>query len=214
MVELFMKKTSVSEPHQELEEIHNILGISQREQDEKPEASIRIKMRQQMERLWSINEESIQQLIAKAKGEYLPQLLNGLPFNYQKTLHLMEHSMEMPSCMGLPVHYHLRMPLHVSARGTLKIVNQNGLKDVQIQAEIHPVYAWKTHVKLAIKCPFSGKLYQAGVMRHVVVETPLRALIRKAPEGHAVIAISPAPLQQGTPAGEIDLVTFHQRVKS
>lgn len=211
VLEQLRQKTSESEPHPEFQQVHQLLGIEQREQDEEIEGSIRIKIRSEMERLFSINEATIQQLIKQAKGQALPKLLNGLPINYQKTFHLMEHSLEMPSAMGIPIHYHLRMPVHFSLRGNLKIVNENGLKDVQLQAELHPVYAWKTHGKISFKAPFTGKKYQAGVQRHMVVEAPFRALVRKAPRGQVVVAITPSQLTNGAPGGKIDLLTFHQR---
>jgi hypothetical protein len=205
------KQTSEQEPHPELEQVHQLLGIEARDQDEEIEGSFRLKIRSEMERLFSINEQKIQQLIKQAKGQALPKLLNGLPINYQKTFHLLEHSLEMPSAMGIPITYHLRMPVHFSLRGTLKIVNENGLKDVQLQAELHPVYAWKTHGKISFKAPFTGKKYQAGVQRHMVVEAPFRALVRKAPRGQVVVAITPSQLTNGSPSGKIDLITFHQR---
>jgi hypothetical protein len=205
------KKTMEAQPHPEFEQIHQLLGIEQRGQDEEIEGSLRIKIRGEMERLFSINEQVINRLITQAKGQALPKLLNGLPINYQKTFHLVEYSMEMPSAMGIPISYHYRMPVHFSLRGNLKIVNENGLKDVQLQAELHPVYAWKTHEKLSFKAPFTGKKYQAGVQRHLVVEAPFRALVRKAPRGQVVVAITPTQLTNGSPTGKIDLVTYHQR---
>jgi len=206
-----MKKTSADEAHQELEAIHNILGISQREMDEKPEAHLRIKLRDEMERLWSLNEETIQELLGKAKGEWFPKLQNGIQINYQKTHHLYEHTDEFPSIMGLPLMFHHRIPAHFSLRGSVKLVNENGFKDIQLQADLHPVYASKSHYKLVYKVPFTGHAYAAGVMQHTVIELPHRMVARWAPRGQVVFAISPAPLVAGTPAGEIDFLTYHQR---
>jgi hypothetical protein len=205
------QKTSESEAHPELKQIHQLLGIEQRQQDEQIEGSFRIKIQSEMERLFSINEQTIQELINKAKGQALPKLMNGLPINYQKTIHLMEKTMEFPSAMGIPINYNVRLPVHVSLRGNIKIVNENGMKDVQLQAELHPVYAWKIHQKLSFKAPFTGKKYQAGVQRHMVVEAPFRALVRKAPRGQVVVAITPSQLTNGNPSGKIDIVTYHQR---
>jgi hypothetical protein len=210
MAQLY-KETSESEAHPELEQVHQLLGISTRDQDEEIEGSFRVKIRSEMERLFSVNEQTIQQLLKQAKGQALPMLLNGLPINFQKTFHLIEHSLEIPSGLGIPITYHLRMPVHFSLRGNIKIVNENGLKDVQLQAELHPVYAWKTHGKVSFKAPFTGKKYQAGVQRHMVVEAPFRALVRKAPRGQIVVAITPSQLTNGSPTGKIDIVTFHQR---
>lgn len=50
-------------------------------------------------------------------------------------------------------------------------------------------------------------------MRHTVIQAPVRTVIQWAPQGHAIFAVSPAPLTTGNPAGEIDLVTFHQSVR-
>lgn len=144
LVEQYLQRTSASEAHQELEQIHNILGISQREKEEKSEASIRINFHQQMERLWSFNEESIRTLVEQAKLENLAQLWNGIPFNYQKTVDMMEYSMEMPSVTGIPCYFEFNQPLLISIRGVAKLINQ-GTKDIQVQADIRKLQLWFTH---------------------------------------------------------------------
>lgn len=45
----------------------------------------------------------------------------------------------------------------------------------------------------------------------MVAEVPFRAAARYGNQGQVVFAFSPAQLQKGSPSGEIDFVTYHQR---
>lgn len=75
----------------------------------------------------------------EAKNQFFRQLQNGYPFNYQKTIQAVEHNVEMPSGMGIPVSFSFRAPVHVSARGSVKYVQEQNGKDQQVVAEAHVV---------------------------------------------------------------------------
>ena len=91
-----------------------------------------------MERIFSINQEVIDQFIENMKKSYIPKLMTGFPFNYQKTLQLDGVTMEMPTIFGIPATLNFRMTSLTSLRGNLKIANEKGIKDIQLQLEIHP----------------------------------------------------------------------------
>jgi hypothetical protein len=197
------------EAHKDIEQIYQILGISRREQEEDIEGSFDIKIRDEMQRLWSVNEEKIEEYYKAAGQQGLQKLFNGIPINYQKTIHAAENVFEMPCILGVPVTFNSRMPVHVSLRGNVRLVQEG--QDFQLQVELHPVYAIKTHARLSFKVPFTGKKYQAGVQRHFVAEVPFRALVRRAPSGQVVVAVSPSQLTKGVPSGPIPVATFHQK---
>jgi len=205
------RKPNVLEAHPDFLAIRQILGLEKRQQEEEIEGAVQFTIRNEMQRIFSLNEQKIKDLIKRTKTNLFPQLLNnGIPFNYQKTFQFAEHNAEFPSGLGIPLSFTYRLPVHLSLRGTIKVVQENGARDSQVIAEVHAVYGWKSHARLAYKAPFVGKQYQAGLQRHVVVEAPLRAAVRLAPQGQLVIAITPAQLEKGAPSGEIDLVTYHQ----
>jgi hypothetical protein len=196
--------------HPDFLSMRQILGLTKRDQEEEIEGSIQFTIRNEMQRIFSFNEKKIQELIKQAKGKLYPQMVNGFPFNYQKTFQYLEHNVEFPSGLGIPVSFVQRIPVHLSLRGTIKVLQENNQRDTQVVAEVHAVYGWKTHTRLAYKAPFTGKQYQAGIQRHMVVEAPLRASVRYAPQGQLIVAITPAQLQKGAPSGDINLVTYHQ----
>jgi hypothetical protein len=201
---------NLQEAHPDVLAIRQILGLQKRQQDEEIEGSIQFTIRNEMQRIFSVNEQKIQELIKHAQNNLYPQMVNGIPFNYQKTYQFVEHEAEFPSGLGIPVSFSYRQPVHLSLRGTIKLVQDNGARDTQVVAEVHAVYGWKSHTRFAYKAPFAGKQYQAGLQRHVVAEAPLRASVRYATQGQIVVAITPAQLEKGAPSGEIDLVTYHQ----
>jgi hypothetical protein len=194
--------------HKDLHEIKNLLNIEPREQDEPVLGSIYLKLRDEIERLWTFDQESIEKLAQQlAQGANAQGQIN---VNYQKAVHMAEHLASMPTIMGFPLVYHMRMPALVSIRGTIKLENQRGTPEITLQADLSPVYAWKIHRQLSFKCPFTGKNYQSGVQRHVVVEAPFTLVARKAPRGQLQLAITPAHLSKGAPSGTINLATYHQ----
>lgn len=198
------------EAHEDVAQIREILGIKERKQNDAVEGRFYMKIQNEMERMFSFDKHMLEKLIKQFKLETLPKLRNGYPINFQKTFHLREHLMEVPTIFGFPATYNFRMPVHVSLRGLVKLVTVDNLKDMQIQAELHPVYAWKTHEKLSFKVPFLNKKYQTGFQRHVVAEFPFRALVRVAPRGQIEVAVTPAHLKQQEHR-DINLVTFHQK---
>jgi hypothetical protein len=204
------KDSDLRKEHQDLEFIRKELGIESREQEEPIKGTLHIKIRNEMERLFSINEETINNLIRQLKSKALPNLRSALPFNFQKVFVFAEHTMAMPSAFGLPVVYKFHMPITVSLKGAVKV---NGVRngEMQVQAEVHPVYTWKTHASISFKVPFTGKKYQAGVQRHFVVEAPFRVLLTKTDSQILKLAITPAHLKAGTPQGKIDLISYHQK---
>lgn len=204
------KKPQLQEAHPDFLQLGQILGIQKRKQEEEIEGAVQFTIRNEMQRIFSVNEQKIKELIKRTQTNLFPQLLNGIPFNYQKTFQFAEHNAEFPSGLGIPISFTYRLPVHLSLRGTIKVVQENGARDSQVVAEVHAVYGWKSHARLAYKAPFVGKQYQSGIQRHIVVEAPLRAAVRLAPQGQLVIAITPAQLEKGNPSGEIDLVTYHQ----
>jgi hypothetical protein len=212
-VEQFMRPTTADhEAHEDIAHIHQLLGIETRKQTEPIEGHLMVKIRNEMERMITVNKEVIEKYAKKMLTETLPKLKNGIPINYQKTFRFSELSFEVPTLFGLPLNYKFRMPVHFSLRGHLKVVSEDNLKDIQLQAELHPVYAWKAHDKLSFKAPFLIKKYQTGLQNHVVAEMPFRALIRRAPRGQFVVAVTPTHIGEGrTPNEELNLVTFHQK---
>jgi hypothetical protein len=201
------QKGQSQEHHQDLSQIKNLLNIQPREQDkEEIQGKIYLKLRDEIERLWTFDEQTIEQL-----AQQLAQAANSqgeLNVNYQKAVHMAEHLAAMPTIMGFPLVYKMSMPALISIRGTIKLDNKQG--GYSLQADLSPVYAWKIHRQLAFKVPFTGKKYQAGVQRHVVVEVPFSAVARKAPQGQLQLAITPAHLSAGSPSGTINLITYHQ----
>jgi len=198
------------EAHEDLAQIREILGIQERKQHDKVEGRFYLKIQNEMERMFSFDKNTLEKLVRQFKLETMPKLRNGYPIHFQKTFHLREHLMEVPTIFGFPATYNFRMPVHVSLKGLVKLVTEDNNKDIQIQAELHPVYAWKTHEKLSFKVPFVGKKYQTGFQRHVVAEFPFRALVRVAPRGQVEVAVTPAHLKTEE-LRDINLVTFHQK---
>jgi hypothetical protein len=212
-IEQFMRpSTADHEAHEDIAHILQILGIETRKQTEPMEGHLMVKIRNEMERMITVNKEVIEKYAKKLMTETLPKLKNGIPINYQKTFRFSELSFEVPTLFGLPLNYKFRMPVHFSLRGNLKVVSESNLKDIQLQAELHPVYAWKAHDKLSFKVPFLNKKYQTGLQNHVVAGMPFRALIRWAPRGQVVVAVTPTHIAEGrTPNEELNLITFHQK---
>jgi hypothetical protein len=202
------QKPHLQEGHPDYLAIRQILGIEKREQEEEMEGHIQFQIQNQMQRIFSVNEQKIQQLMKQARTKWLPQLRNGYRFNYQKTFQIAESNVEVPSGMGIPLSFSHRVTVHLSLRGNVKLVQEG--KDAQAVAEVHAVYGKKSHTRAAFKAPFAGKQYQSGIQRHVVLEAPLRAAVRYAPQGQVVVAFTPAQLEKGNPSGEIDIATYHQ----
>lgn len=207
--QVYTPSTTDREAHEDLAQIRDILGIKERKQTDAVEGRFYVKIQNEMERMFSFDKHTLEKLIRQFNVETLPKLRTGYPIHFQKTLHLREHLMEVPTIFGFPCTYNFRMPVHVSLRGLVKLVTEDN-KDFQIQAELHPVYAWKTHEKLSFKVPFVGKKYQTGFQRHVVSEFPFRALVRLAPRGQVEVAVTPAHLKRDE-LHQINLVTFHQK---
>jgi hypothetical protein len=200
------------EGHDDLQQIYKVLGIERREQNEDIEGSLNVRFHNSVQRFWSLNEDVIERLIKQGKEQGLQKLMNGLPINYQKAIQVLQHVFEMPNGLGVPVTYNFRTTMLLSTRGNIKLVEEKNFGDVQIQAELHPILALKTHGRVSFKVPFTGKKYQAGVQRHFVLEAPFRALIRKAQSGQVVVAFTPTQLEKGAaPSGPIPLFTFHQK---
>jgi hypothetical protein len=197
-----------SEHHEDLNKIHDILGIKDSKVTKKMEGYLYMKIRNEMERFITVNKESINEWTKTMKTDFLPKLRNGLPIHYQKTMRLSEYSQEFPSIFGLPMTYTHRMPLHVQVNGNMKLATAE--KDWQMQLELRPVYAWKIHDKLSIKAPFLNKKYVTGLQKHFVAQFPLRALLRKAPRDQIILEITPTHLHEDTPTSEIRLFTFHR----
>jgi hypothetical protein len=196
------------EKHQDMSVIKNLLNIESRKQDEPVQGAIYLRLRDEIERMWTFDDQTIEQLAqqliqnANSKGE--------LNVNYQKAVHMAEHLASMPTIMGFPLDYSMQMPALISIRGIIKMQQQQGEQGYTLQADLAPVYAWKIHRKLSFKVPFTGKSYQTGVQRHIVVEAPFSAVARKAPQGQIQLALTPAHLSAGAPTGTINLVTYHQ----
>jgi hypothetical protein len=117
----------------------HLLNIADREQDEEPQADLQLKLQNEMERIFSVNAEVIDQYIQNAKRSYFPKLLTGLNFNYQKTLQLHKVVIETPTIFGIPATMKYRSTVFISMRGNMKAVPENGFRDVQLQLEIHPM---------------------------------------------------------------------------
>jgi hypothetical protein len=79
------KNPDLRKEHQDLEYIRKELGIESREQEEPLQGTLHLKIRNEMERLFSVNEETINNLINKLKSKGYKNLrAEGLPFNFQK----------------------------------------------------------------------------------------------------------------------------------
>lgn len=104
---------------------------------EAPHGSVFLNIRQDMQRLWQI--DNLEEYLQIKNTPFLASLRRGVPFNYQKTIQLAHQTMEFPTILGLPMSFKLRVPAMVSLRGKAKInggQNQNG---GQFQAQIDAV---------------------------------------------------------------------------
>jgi len=193
--------------HEDLLQIREILGIKERKMTDKVVGSIYLKIRNEMERLFTLNKHKIDRLMKEFNDVTLPHLKNGLPIEWHKTLHLGENLIEIPSIFGIPFTYKYEMPVHMSLKGNVKFVRENNA--MQLQADLHPVYAWKMHHKVSFKVPFVHKKYQSGVEQHMVMEFPFRTLIGRGDRGQYIFALTPTHLHETTPTTELNLITFH-----
>lgn len=194
-----------------IQQIVNLLNIAERESDSNPQADIHFRLRNEMERIFSVNYEVIDKLVEQVKLSYWAKLKVGLPINYQKASQLGNIVVEVPTIFGVPATYNMRLSSLISLRGNLKITNEDYLKDVQIQAELHPIHSWKMHTKISFKVPFTGKKYSAGLNVHQVIEFPFRAVLRKSPTGDLQFGITPTHLTENNVNGEIQVFTYHRR---
>jgi hypothetical protein len=204
----FTPSVADSEHHEDLEKIHEILGIKEHKQTKNLEGYFYLKIRNEMERFITLNQHKIDEWTKYITNEYLPKLRNGLPIHYQKTLRLAEYTQEFPSIFGLPMTYKHRVPLHVQINGNMKLAQTDN--DYQMQLELRPVYAWKVHDKLSIKAPFLNKKYVTGLKNHFVAQFPLRALLRKAPRHQIIVEVTPVHMHEQTPNSEINLIAVHR----
>jgi len=207
MEKIWTPSTMERTGHEDLLQIREILGIKERKMTDKVVGSIYLKIRNEMERLFTLNKHKIDRLMTEFNDVTLPHLKNGLPIEWHKTLHLGENLIEVPSIFGIPFTYKYEMPVHMSLKGSVKIVREN--KAVQLQADLHPVYAWKMHHKVSFKVPFLLKKYQSGVQQHMVMEFPFRTLIGRGERGQYILALTPTHLHETTPSTELNLITFH-----
>jgi len=200
------------EMHEDLVKIDQLLGITDRKQKDNVEGILYVKLRNEMERMLTINKETIETYVKELISEVLPKLknTNGVPIHYQKNLHLTEYTMEMPTLLGLPVTYKYTVPLILTVRGNIRLITKNN--DVQVQLDVHPVFAMKAHHKLSVKVPFLNKKYETGFDKHIMVQFPSRIMISRTVAGDISLAITPVHLKgEEVPTGELNLITFHQR---
>jgi len=206
---LWVPSTSDRQGHEDLLRIRELLGIVERKQTDKVVGSIYFKIRNEMERMFTLNKEKIDRLMREFTDITMPQLRNGLPINWHKTLHFGDNMIEIPSSIfGIPITYKYEVPVHMSLKGNIKLVTEN--KAVQLQADLHPVYAWKIHHRVAFKVPFVHKKYQSGVEHHMVVEFPFRSLIGRGERGQYTFALTPINRLHGEDSGKIHLWTQHK----
>lgn len=217
LVDAFIDQVANKRPdernaHPELAEIRNLLGIEKRQMHERPHGALYFKIRNEMSRLFQVSVEDIETQWQKMKVDAFINLKRGINTNYQKVVELAEHSIEMATSMGIPMIYHYRQPMMLSLRGEVKLLTNGiiSMKDAQLLGHLHPIYAWKTHAKIGLKVPFTGKKYQAGVQRHFAMEVPFRFTVRRAESKQIVVALSPMQLHQERPQGKIELVSYHQ----
>jgi hypothetical protein len=209
MEKLWSHHTDDTRGHEDLTKIHEILGIKDRKMKDKLVASIYVKIRNEIERMFVLNKEKIDRVIREITEVIVPKLRTTLPIEWHKTLMLGEHVVEVPCIFGIPITYKYKLPVHMSVKGHMKLATEG--KAVQIQADIHPVYAWKMHHKLAIKVPFLHKKYESGVQQHLVTELPMRCVFGRGDKGEYIFAVTPTHLHETTPSTELHLITFHQK---
>lgn len=175
--------------------------------------------------------------VEELKRNYIPQLINGFPINYQKSMKLQEANYEFPTIFGIPAHVVLTTNNLFSLRGSVKVAGTKNLQQIQLNVELHPILSYKHHSHISFKSPFSGKAYQAGkysifyskwkkhipasginwyyfsgVELHALTEFPFRAMVDKS-NGKLKLAVTPTHLSEGNVGGAIDLITFHRRVR-
>jgi len=207
MEKIWTPSTMERTGHEDLLQIREILGIKERKMTDKVVGAIYLKIRNEMERLFTLNKNKIDRLMTEFNDVTLPHLKNGLPIEWHKTLHLGEQLIEIPSLFGIPFTYKYEMPVHMSLKGHVKVVRENNA--LQLQADLHPVYAWKMHHKVAFKVPFALKKYQSGVEQHMLMEFPFRTLIGRGERGQFIFALTPTHLRENIPSTVLDLITFH-----
>jgi len=196
--------------HPEMDQIRSLLNINSRQQEDPVVGNLFINVRNEMQRMWTIDEKTLEQYVQQIIGYVMQTGEKQMPVNYQKVAQLAEHVFSMPTALGFPLVYRMRMSSLLSVRGQVQISSLSGPKGFQVQADLSPIAVWKVHRQLAFKSPFTQKKYQAGVQRHFVAELPFSVVGQKTPRGKIQVAITPTHLGR-SPKGTIDLFTYHQQ---
>ncbi|CAG7823853.1 unnamed protein product, partial [Allacma fusca] len=163
--------------HPEMEKIQSLLNINARQQQDPVVGNLFINVRNEMQRMWTIDEKTLEQYVQQIIGYVMQSGQKQMPVNYQKVAQLAEHVFSMPTALGFPLVYRMRMSSLLSVRGQVQISNPSG-PEFQVQADLSPIAVWKVHRQLAFKCPFTQKKYQSGVQRHFVAELPFSVVGR------------------------------------
>ncbi len=102
---------------------------------EAPHGSVFLNIRQDMQRLWQI--DNLEEYLKVDNVPFQAVLRRGAAFNYQKTIQLAHQTMEFPTILGLPMSFKLRVPAMVSFRGKAKL--NGGDNGSQFHAQVDAV---------------------------------------------------------------------------
>ena len=87
-----------------------------------------------------------------------------------KVLDLSYHQVILPSVTGLPLYYHHRVPLMMSARTSLTTARPGTL-----EMKIKPSLNYQQKTRVGTLCPFTQQYLGAGVETSLNITVPLRA---------------------------------------
>lgn len=179
-------------------------NITTRQMKEAPNGALYVNVYNDMQALFEID-----QYLQTKNYPFNAALRQGVPFNIQKTVQLSHQTMVMPTILGLPMSFKLRVPAMVSVRGKAKL--NGGPSQGQFHAQVDAFVGYKRVVKVSLQADFIDTKLESGVQSHFAVQIPLRITIRHRSDEPVIVAITPTANINGTASGKIELVTFHRK---
>ena len=132
-----------------------------------PEAHLTLKMFD-LQRFFSVDSDYFQQ-VAREMAEEMSQQ-GAVKKEKTKVLDLSYHQVILPSVTGLPLYYHHRVPLMMSARTSLTTARAGTL-----EMKIKPSLNYQQKTRVGTLCPFTQQYLGAGVETSLNITVPLRA---------------------------------------
>ena len=132
----------------------------------KPEAHLTLKMFD-LQRFFSVDSDYLQQ-VARELVEELSQQ-GVVKKEKMKVLDLSYHQVILPTVAGLPLYYHHRVPLMVSAHTSLTKGRAGTL-----EMKTKPMVNYQQKTRVGTLCPFSQQYLGAGVETSLNITVPLR----------------------------------------